>query len=135
MTVDIRQTPTHLHVTVSGDYSFEELKSAIVRVRQAQDDFQSSKVLIDCRSVAGNPGLRERFELVAFTLQLRINSILHGKPSNGLTAVVAKPPLLHPGRYGIRLLIERNLKMTVCNDIEEALDWLGVNAPRPQSSG
>jgi hypothetical protein len=35
---------------------------------------------------------------------------------------------LHPGRYGIRLLIERNMSLTVCAEIEEALAWLGVEA-------
>jgi len=31
-------------------------------------------------------------------------------------------------RYGIRLLIERNLKVTVCGEREQAFDWLGIAA-------
>ena len=131
MTVDIRQTPTHLHVTVSGGYNLEGMKNALLRIRQSADDYQSTKILIDCRGLAGDPSLRERFELVAFILQMRINAILHGKPSRVATAVVATPPLVHPGRYGLRLLVERNLKATICERLEDALAWLGVEMAAP----
>ena len=133
VTVDIHPTPTHLLVTVSGDCDLEGLKNALVRTRQAADDYQSQTILIDCRGLTGNPTLRERFELVAFVLQQRITAILHGKPSTAVTAIVATPPLLHPGRYGIRLLIERNMNLAVCADVEEALGWLGVE-PAPSET-
>jgi len=134
--VDLNPVPTHLQVTLTGEYTLEGFKSALVRIRQSADDYQSQKILIDCRGLAGNPSLRERFEVVAFVLQQRITAILHGKPSKVATAIVATPPLLHPGRYGIRLLIERNMNLTVCAEIEEALTWLGVEtqARQPDSN-
>ncbi len=136
VTVDIHPTPTHLRVTLTGEYTLEGLKNALARTRQAIDDYQSRKILVDCRGVTGNPSLRDRFELVAVVLQQRINAMLHGKPSKAATAIVATPPLLHPGRYGIRLLIERNMRLTVCTNIEQALAWLDVEAtPPPPSDG
>ncbi|MBV8534798.1 MAG: STAS/SEC14 domain-containing protein [Alphaproteobacteria bacterium] len=126
--IDIRATPTHLHVTLEGQYTFDDLKTALIRVRQGVDDYQSAKLLIDCRGVTGDPSLRERFELVAFVLQQRITAILHGKPVNVRTAVIGARPLLHPGRYGIRLLAERGLRLMICEDEAEALAWLGLEA-------
>jgi hypothetical protein len=126
VTSDIRQTPTHLHVTVTGAYTLQGIKDVLMRIRQAADDYQSTRILVDCRELTGDPPLRERFEIVAFVLQQRINAILHGKPSRVATAIVARRPLVHPGRYGLRLLVERNLKATICEDMAEALAWLGV---------
>ncbi|HTP82275.1 MAG TPA: STAS/SEC14 domain-containing protein [Alphaproteobacteria bacterium] len=131
MTIDIRAVPTHLHVTLGGQYTFDDMKTALIRVRQSVDDYQSAKLLIDCLGMVGDPSLRERFELVAFVLQQRINAILHGKPVNVPTAIVGARPLLHPGRYGIRLLVERGLRLMICEDKAEALAWLGVEA-QPQ---
>ncbi|HTY70568.1 MAG TPA: STAS/SEC14 domain-containing protein [Alphaproteobacteria bacterium] len=129
--IDIRATPTHLHVTLDGQYTLHDLKTALTRVRQGVDDYQSTKLLVDCRGVTGDPSLRERFEIVAFVLQQRINAILHGKPVNVPTAIVGARPLLHPGRYGIRLLAERGLRLMICEDMAEALAWLGLEA-QPQ---
>lgn len=126
ITIDIRPLPTHLHVTVAGEYTLGGTKDALLRIRQSVDDYMSTKVLIDSRGVVGDPSLRERFELVTFILQMRIRAILHGKPSNAATAIVGTPPLMHPARYGIRLLLERNVKITICGTVEEALAWLGV---------
>lgn len=132
MTIDIRPVPTHLHVTVKGEYTLDEIKAALVRIRQGVEDYQCTKVLIDCRELVGDPSLRERFEIVAFVLQQRINAILHGTRINVPTAIIGKRPLLHPGRYGIRLLAERNLRLMICEDMADALAWLGVKAQPPE---
>jgi hypothetical protein len=134
VSVNIRPLATYLSITVTGDYSYEGLKDALLRVRHAVNDHQAQKMLIDCRGLRGNPSLRERFEMVALTLQLRINAILHGKPSRCRTAIVAAPPLAHPNGYGVRLLAERNLRITICETVDDAFTWLGISAdtPRPQ---
>ena len=135
LTVDLHPSPSHLRATLAGDYSYEELKSALGTIMAAAYEHPSLKLLIDCLGVTGNPTLRERFDLVAFALQQRINAILNGKPPRIATALVAAPPFAHPNRYAVRLLIERNLKITVCDRMEDALAWLGIPLEAPTSDG
>lgn len=125
--VDIRPMPAYLHATVTGEYVAGEMKKALATIVSAGHTHRLLKLLIDCRRLTGDPSLRERFELVSFALQLRINAMLEGRKLGFRTAIVATPPLAHPARYGMRLLVERNLKVTLCGRLEEALTWLGVD--------
>jgi len=126
LTLDLRPAPSHLHATLAGEYTYDELKKALATIMAAAYEQPSLKLLIDCLAVTGNPTLRERFDLVAFALQQRINAILNGKSPRVATALVAVPPFAHPNRYAVRLLLERNLKITVCERVEDALAWLGA---------
>ncbi len=134
LAINLRLTPTHLHVTVTGEYTDEDAKIVLARVTAAAHAQDSRNILIDCLGVTGDLSMRQRFELAASVLQMRITSLLHGQPARYRTAVVAKPPLVHPNRYLIRLLVERNMRITVCDSVEEALAWLGTGAQAPQPS-
>ena len=129
LTLDLHPLPDYVHATLSGEYTYDELKQAIGKMMTTayEQPLPGHKLLVDCLGITGNPTLRERFDLVAFALQQRINAILNGKRPRVVTAVVAAPPFAHPNRYGIRLVIERNLKITVCATVEEAQTWLGVD--------
>ncbi len=123
--LDLRPLPGYAYATLTGEYAYEELKKALADIMAFGYEHPGLKVLIDCLGVTGNPTLRERFDLVAFALQQRINAILDGKPARMATALVAVPPFAHPNRYGVRLLVERNLKITVCATVDEAKKRLG----------
>lgn len=126
LNLDLRPTPTYLHATLSGEYTYDEIKHALTSIMSAAYEHPQLKLLIDCLAVTGNPTLRERFDLVALALQQRINAILNGKLPRVMTAIVAVPPFAHPNRYAVRLLLERNLKITICERVDDALTWLGV---------
>jgi hypothetical protein len=127
-TVDIRPLTTHLHATITGEYVDDDVKRVVASIMNAAHNQPVPKILIDCRDLTGNPSLRQRFELVAFVLQLRINGIIDGHRPRYRTAIVARPPLAHPNRYGIRLLVERRLNVTICERLEEALAWLEIES-------
>lgn len=132
-TVDIRAMPGYLHATVRGEFEVEGAKDAITRISTAAHAQPSSNILIDCRGYHGNPTLGERFSVVCHVIEMRIKSMLSGQPAHYRTAIVGTPPLVHPAGYGVRLLTERRLKVTVCRTMEEALAWLGVSAHQTSS--
>lgn len=124
--VDIRPLPGYLSAAVTGDYSVEATKDAITRIMAAAHAQPTSNILIDCRAYIGSPTLQERFTIITHALELRIKSMLHGQPARYRTAVVGRPPLLHPAHYGVRMLAEWNMNIAVRETIEEALAWLGI---------
>ena len=122
--VDIRPETDYLHTAVAGDFTVEEVKSALSTIIQAADQHQQINVLIDCLRLSGDPSLRERFEVVSYAFQLRVGRLLRGRRPRLRTAIVAAPPLLHPSRYAVRLLVERNMNVNICEQMEEAMEWL-----------
>ena len=138
MTADIRALPAHLLATVRGEFAEDAACDIITRIMEAAHNQPTPNILIDVRAVAGDPTLRQRFAVVAHTLQLRINSMLRGRPARYRTAIVGQPPLVHPGGYGARLLNEHSLKVTICDTLEGAYAWLGIDqdvaAPQPAES-
>ena len=133
-TIDLRPMPGYLHAVVSGEYELEATKDVITRVITAAHGHPSSNILIDCRDYQGNPTLGERFSVISHVMELRIKSMLRGQPARYRTAIVGAPPLLHPARYGVRMLAELNLRISIWETVEEALAWLGVAADQPDSA-
>jgi len=121
-----------MHVTATGEYTDEDAKILLARIATAAHAQDSPNILIDCLDLRGSLSMRQRIELAASVLQMRINSLLHGQPTRYRTAVVARPPLAHPHRHFLRLLVERNMRVAVCDTVEEALAWLGIGAQPSQ---
>ena len=124
--VDIKPLPSHVHATLSGEFTVDGVKTALTQMVRAGHGHPNQKLLIDCLGLRGDPSLRERFELVSHAFQLRINAVMEGKRPVLQTAIVAVPPLAHPNRYAVRLLVERSIRDTLCERTDEALAWLGV---------
>ncbi len=122
--VDIRPEPDYLHSAMIGEFTVDEVKHGLSSIVEAADRHQRLNVLIDCSRLNGDPSLKERFELVSYAFQLRVNRLLRGHRPRLRTAIVAVPPLLHPNRYAIRLLVERNMNVTIVEQMDDALTWL-----------
>lgn len=126
VTVDLRAMPSYLCATVTGEFVVDDIKTVLTRIVNGAYDQRTQNILIDCRGLTGDPSIRERFEVVAFVFQLRINAIFAGQRPKYRTAIVATAPAVHPNRYGVRQLVERKLNVTICERPEDALAWLGV---------
>lgn len=134
--LDLRPMPDYLHAILTGEYEIEATKDAITRVVAAAHAQPSSSILLDCRGYQGHPTLPERFSIISHVMELRIKSMLQGQPARYRTAIVGAPPLLHPARYGVRMLAELNLRISIWETPEEALAWLGIAAdPRNAATG
>lgn len=131
LTFEIRALPTHLHVTVRGEFAEEDACDILTRVIEAAHNQPTLNILIDVRAAAGDPTLRQRFAVVTHAVQMRINSMLHGRPARYRTAIVGWPPLVHPNGYGARLLTEHNLKVAIFGTTDAAYAWLGIDRTRP----
>ncbi len=125
--------PGYMHATVSGAYELEATKDVITRVVAAAHAQPGSNILIDCRNYQGTPTLGERFSIISHVMELRIKSMLQGQPARYRIAIVGAPPLLHPARYGVRMLAELRLRISIWESVEEALKWLGIEAEQTGS--
>lgn len=126
MTADIRALPTHLHAIVRGEFAKEPACDILTRVSEAANSQPTLNILLDTRETVGNPTLRQRFEVVTHAIQIRINSLLRGGRGQFRTAIVGRPPLVHPNGYGARLLTEHNMKVAIFETPEAAYAWLGI---------
>jgi hypothetical protein len=128
-TVDLQALPTHLHATITGVWDEGDVKDILTRIFDAAHAQTTNKILMDCLGIAGEPSLRQRVDLALHALHLRVTALLTGRPARYATAIVAMPPLAHPRRHGLRILIERNLKVTIVETLDQAYAWLEVPAP------
>jgi hypothetical protein len=125
LTVDIRPTPTYLHVTLSGNYVKAEIEAAVRRIVDAAHEHRLLHVLIDCLQLAGDLSLSERIEMGEFWRRLRWEALLAGKPSGYWMAVVGVAPLIHPDQPAMKVMISRGLNNTAAfARVEDALAWL-----------
>lgn len=127
MTADIRALPTHLHATVCGEFAEQPACDILTRIGVAANNQATLNIVIDMRKTTGNPSLRQRFEVVAHAIQMRINSLLRGGRGKFRTAIIGHPPLVHPNGYGARLLTEHNMKVAIFETPEAAYAWLGID--------
>jgi hypothetical protein len=126
VTVDLKPMPDYLHATLSGEYADEEIRRVLKRIDDAANAQRVLKILMDCRDLIGSPTFEQRFALGQFFTDLRVQALAEGKTVGYTMAIVATPPLSHPDRTAIKPLLDRGLKVTVCETMEEALAWLEV---------
>jgi hypothetical protein len=124
MQLQIRSEPNLLRVDATGDFSFEEAKRTFLQMMEAIALHSSTRILIDGRTVTGNPELMERFYFSEFTAQTVLD---YQKKSGSRTprfAYVLKIPVLDPRRFGETVALNRGMLIKVCDNMEQALAWL-----------
>ena len=126
--VDIHPESDYLHSALVGDFTVDGVNDGVASIVEAADQHQLLNVLLDCLHLSGDPSLKERFDLVSYALQLRVKRLLQGRRPRLRIAVVAVPPLMHPNHYIVRFLAERNMNITIVEDVESALAWLRAPA-------
>src|SRR5262245_9098390 len=88
-----------LHVDVMGELSVEEAKRAFLEMLEAVVEYQAKKVLIDGRTLKGNPDYVERFYYGEFAANAtRRLALEHGIVPR--FAYVITAALRHPNRLG-----------------------------------
>lgn len=107
---------TYLLATVGGAYSLEVFMSIIHEVAERCQKEKLKKVLIDLRKVEGNPSIIDLYEL-GVEIANAVGPGIRG-------AAVARRRMVN--YMGENTAVNRGAIFKVFTDVEEAMEWLGV---------
>jgi len=128
MTLELEPREGYLYARLAGDYSLPEAKVLSLQCLEACAQYHQSKLLLDVRSLQGSNSLTQIYEYVEFLAAEAIK--LQRQTGAALrVALVGRPPLLDPERFGITVARNRGLAAMSTGDIDEAYRWLGVEQP------
>src|SRR5712671_5181271 len=120
---------TYLSALVAGAFALEEAQAVSLRLLQASLEHNLANVLVDVRQMQGQPTVAERYAYSAFMAREVVSrSVRHGGPAVRL-AYVGYAPLIDPERFGVLVARNRGALVLATEDVNEALNWLGVTAP------
>ena len=119
---NISAGPGYLHVEATGTFSLREAKKNFVEMMEAVARHKSGKVLFDARRVEGSPQFLERFEYGKFAAE----TVATFEPRGVCFAYVLEKPLRDPERLGETVARNRGMNITVFEQLDDALAWLGV---------
>src|SRR5215510_10252072 len=112
-----------LHVDATGEFSLEEAGRAFLEMLEAVVQYQATKVLLDGRTLKGNPEYVERFYYGEFAANETRRLVLeHGIYPR--FAYVIAAALRHPARLGELVATNRGMSVKTFETPEEALEWL-----------
>jgi hypothetical protein len=126
MNLQMRSGPGSLKVTATGKFSLTEAKRTFVQMMIAVGQHKADKVLVDGRSVEGDPKTMERFYYGEFAACTVNEHVLRGL-SRPRFAYVLSEPLLDPKRLGEMVAVNRGMHVKAFDNVKEARDWLGLD--------
>jgi hypothetical protein len=113
-----------LRAVVTGTFSPQAARKNFLEILDVVARHQSDKVLLDGRTVMGEPTVMCRFYYGEFVAEaVRKFRMSHNDPQ---FAYVLYPPVLHPLRIGETIAVNRGVNVRVFDNIEDALRWLEV---------
>src|SRR5690349_20272190 len=117
-----------LEVEVQGEFSIEEAKRSFLETLENVGRHGATKVLIDGRTLTGEPGVIERFIYGEFAAaETARASSKHKLSRTPRFAYVLKEPMLDPRRFGENVAANRGMIIKVFENREEAIEWLGTD--------
>jgi len=130
MRQEMRPDGDLLMVCAMGEFSLEEAKRIFLEMMEAVALHATKRVLLDGRTITGNPQTIERFfysEFAAFTVaQYRERGVAPATPF----AYVLREPVLDPQKFGETVAVNRGMPVKVFDSLGEALKWL-TKHPQP----
>jgi hypothetical protein len=119
-----------LFAVITGEYSLEDAERVFLEILEALRETDTSKVLVDGRSVTGEPSVADRFyygEFMAISVQKLVESGWVGE--NPCFAFVLHEPVLDPLRLGETVAINRGVNIKAFQNKHEACRWLEQEQP------
>jgi len=125
MSIDLRISvePGFLRVVAMGELVPKDVMHAIQKVSAAVERYKATSVLFDGRGLAGTLTSMDRFNYGSFIAQLNRQLSLPIRPK---IAQILPSDLIDPQRFGETVAVNRGATTKVFDNIEDALEWLGV---------
>jgi hypothetical protein len=110
----------------------DEAKLHFLETMEALALHKLTNVLFDGRKVTGNPETMERFYYGEFAAQTVLEYQKQTGSRTPRFAYVLKEPVLDPRKFGETVAVNRGMLIKVCDNLEEALEWLSPALGRKQ---
>ncbi|CAG4883703.1 protein of unknown function [Georgfuchsia toluolica] len=120
---------TYLYAMVDGVFTLPEADRLFVRILDSCLEQGQSKVLVDYRSIRGSPPTTDVFLYGKFIALAYSSFAVKGLPPVKF-AYVGNPPFASPHGVAEAAAVSRALDLFVTTDFDEALEWLGIAAPK-----
>lgn len=124
MLVQIQPESGVLNAVLTGKFSLEEAKRTFLEILEDVALQKSEKVLIDGRTLVGDPEYIERFYYGQFAAEMVMSFRDRGIPAGTPFAYVLIEPVLDPKRLGETVAVNRCMNVKAFENPEEALKWL-----------
>ena len=124
MLAQIQPESDLLRVVLTGKFSLDEAKRTFLDILEAVALQKSKKVLIDGRTLAGEPEVIERFFYGSFAAEMVMSHKDRGVSAGTPFAYVLIEPVLDPKRLGETVALNRLMNVKVFENPEDALKWL-----------
>ena len=124
MRQDMRPDSGLLRVCATGRFSLDEAQRAFVEMMDAVALHKTERVLVDGRSIKGNPRTMERFYYGEFAAGTVARYQDRGVSLATRFAYVLNEPVLDPKRFGETVAVNRCMRLKVFGNLEEAIKWL-----------
>ncbi len=130
MPMSIRTQPEagYLYAEFAGEFALSEAQTLTAQYLEACIELKLARVLVDTRRVSGKLSVTERFHYADFVARRVIEAVGQGRLEMPQLAYVGSSPLLDPEKFGVTVALNRGVRTTTVETIDEALRWLGVAA-------
>lgn len=119
-TVRVVDKEAYVLVEFSGTFSVEAGKRCVDRMDAACEEYDRSKVLLDCRGLTGNMDIFDRFKVTEYgTSQHRHFRRL---------ALLALEEMVLPDRFIENVAVNRGMDLKIFTELDEAEQWLSKPA-------
>ena len=122
---EVRAEPGVLYVAGSGQFVLADARRKFLRVLDAVDQNNATKVLFDGRAIRGKPETIERFWYGEFAAEAVSRFMIEGAVRRAPQfAYVLHEPVLDPKRLGETVAVNRGMWVKAFDNLEDAREWL-----------
>jgi hypothetical protein len=126
LTIQLDAERKLLSVSYVGEFSLSEAQSTFEKILDAIVGHRLKKVLVDGRSLVGNPEALERFYYGKYVADAVAQTVNRAKIEVPRFAYVLEEPVLDPMRFGETVAVNRGMRVKAFSDLKQAEWWLGV---------
>jgi hypothetical protein len=126
MRQEMRPDGDLLMVCAMGEFSLEEAKRIFLEMMEAIALHSTKRVLLDGRTITGNPRTIERFFYGEFAAQTVAQHQTRTPSAATRFAYLLKEPVLDPQKFGETVAVNRGMPVKVFDSMEEAIHWLAT---------
>lgn len=128
MKLKLKPNSEFLLAIVEGKFSLNEAKRAFVEILDATIEHKNTKIIIEGRRLKGSPTTMDRFHFGEFAAQMVSTYSTKGLFPAPTFAFVMKEPIFDPHKFGETVAANRGMNIRVFEEIDEALEWLGLSS-------
>ena len=113
----------------------EEAKRNFLEMMEAVALHRSKQVLVDGRTITGNPKTIERFYYGEFVADAVAQHQTRTPSAATRFAYLLKEPVLDPQKFGETVAVNRGMLVKVFDNLEQAIHWLATPSANTPGGG